>query len=196
MHGLVNRFVEEFLRARYGEGVWREVAVACGVDAQGFHSWRAQPDAVTARLIARAARRVAVRPSDLAEDAGAWLAQVEAIRRLLRFGGRDYGEFLQSLDQLPGRAEMVVRGLGLPPLRVSETSGDAFRITLPGGHRLWICAMAGILRQMADDYGALALITTGPGHRIVVEVPERRFASGRSFALVAGGSGLAGEVAA
>ena len=56
--------------------------------------------------------------------------------------------------------------------------------------------MAGILRQMADDYGALALITTGPGHRIVVEVPERRFTSGRSFALVAGGSGLAGEVAA
>lgn len=186
MHGLVNRFVEEFLRARYGDAVWCEVATGCGVDPRGFLSWRPQRDALTAQLVRRSAALIGVRVTDLAEDAGAWLAQIEAIRRLLRFGGRDYAEFLLSLDQLPGRAEMVVPGLGLPALGVTEAAGDRFVIRLEGGHFLWTRATAGVLRQMADDYGALALITPGRGRdTIVVEVPDRQFTRGRSFALVA-----------
>lgn len=192
MHGLVNRFAEEFLRARYGEALWREVATGCGVDPRGFLSWQPQPDALTLQLARRGAALIGVRVTDLAEDAGAWLAQIEAIRRLLRFGGRDYAEFLMSLDQLPGRAEMVVPGLGLPALGVTEGPGDRFVIRLEGGDPLWTRATAGVLRQMADDYGALALITPGRGtNSIVVEVPDRQFTLGRSFALVASSGGRA-----
>lgn len=184
MHGLINRFIEEFLRARYGDALWREVAGDCAADPRGFHSWRTQPKALTGQLVTRAAARIGVRLDDLAEDAGGWLAQCESIRRLLRFGGRDYGEFLASIDQLPGRAEMVVPGLGLPALSVVEDGPDRVRLRVIGGHRLWTCVLAGLLRQMADDFGALALISRR-GATVIVEVPEREFAEGRSFALVA-----------
>ncbi|MBV0890417.1 heme NO-binding domain-containing protein [Paracoccus sp. Z118] len=184
MHGLINRFIEEFLRARYGEALWREVAGDCAADPRGFHSWRTQPEAMTGQLATRAAARIGVRLVDLAEDAGGWLAQCESIRRLLRFGGRDYAEFLASIDQLPGRAEMVVPGLGLPALRVIDEGPERFRVRVLDGHWLWTCVLAGLLRQMADDFGALALISRR-GWTITVEVPEREFAEGRSFALVA-----------
>lgn len=194
MHGLVNRLIEEFLRARYGESLWRKVALACEVDPRGFHTLRAHPDRLTRQLMTTAAAEIGVNVGDLSEDVGAWLVQLEPVRRLLRFSGRDYTEFLLALEQLPGRAEMVVPNLGLPTLTVIEEGGDQFVVHINGAPGLWAYLLAGVLRQMADDYGALALITVDKARGgILVEVPDGDFAHGRSFDLVAGaGAGAIG----
>ncbi|WP_299359944.1 heme NO-binding domain-containing protein [uncultured Paracoccus sp.] len=199
MHGLVNRLIEEFLRARYGESLWREVAVACEVDPRGFHAMRMHPPQRTRQLMTTAASEIGVNVGDLSEDVGAWLVQLEPVRRLLRFSGRDYTEFLLALDQLPGRAEMVVPKLGLPALTVIEDGGDSFVVDINGAPGLWAYMLAGLLRQMADDYGALALITVDKARGgIVVDVPDQDFAHGRSFDLVAevGGRSRVGSVGA
>ena len=87
---------------------------------------------------ARAARRVAVRPADLAEDAGAWLAQVEAIRRLLRFGGRDYE--VTPVLVTPGLLARVAGALDDAGIDVrwakvatlGATAVDVFCLAVPG----------------------------------------------------------------
>lgn len=193
MHGLVNRSVEEFLRDTSGPDVWAAVAQSCGVDPRGFQTVRDYPDALTTAMVAEAAGRLDQPEAEFLEDLGAWLAQRESLRRLLRFGGATYAEFVRSLDQLAERAEMVVPNLSLPQVRVTVAQGASkFTLTVERGDN-WDRLLAGILRQMADDYGALALIACNDGV-VSIEVPEHGYAAGREFMLSppGGADGMSG----
>lgn len=182
MHGLINKSIEGFLRDSYGEPLWREVAGAAGVDPRGFHSLGRMPDEVSRTLIAGAAALLDKPSPELLEDLGAWLAGLEPFRRLLRFSGRDFAEFLHRLDELPGRAHMVVPDLGIPPLALTREGDGWLVITLPPGAETWASMMAGLIRAMADDYGALGVILAD-GLRVRVQVPDGAFAAGRDFRL-------------
>ena len=126
----------------------------------------------------------------LLEDLGTYLVShpnVEAIRRLLRFGGATFVDFLHSLDELPDRARLAVPDLGLPRLELQHYSATTYGLTVthkvPGfGH-----VLVGILRTMADDYGVLAF-SEFKGRRdgvetVAVELIEMGFAEGRDFEL-------------
>lgn len=182
MHGLINRSIEGFLRDVYGDGAWRDVAEAAKVDPRGFQTLCDSPDEVSQALIGQAAMRLDKPEAELLEDLGAWLAGMESIRRLLRFSGRNFPEFLHRLEELPGRAHMVLPELGMPALNVTLEEGDWLVIALPEGAEGWGAVIAGLIRAMADDYGALGLILAD-GRRIRVQVPDDAFAEGRGFTL-------------
>ena len=186
MHGLINRSIEGFLRDTYGDAFWRAVAEASGIDPRGFQTIREYPDALSHALINNAALRLDKPETELLEDLGAWLARLESIRRLLRFSGRDFGEFLMTLDELPGRAHMVIPDLGMPRMQVTACSGNpaggAIRVLMPDCFQEWRSVMAGLIRAMADDYGALGLIGVD-GNAVTVQVSDSSFCEGRSFTL-------------
>ncbi len=120
MHGLLNRSVEEYLRTRYGNALWRCAAQAAGVDERGFQAIGDYPDSLIVLMADAAAERLGIARLDLFEDMGAWLGQVEPLRRLLRFSGSDYVDFVLALDQLRARGHMIVPGLGIPQICVSR----------------------------------------------------------------------------
>ena len=181
MHGMVNRSIEEFVRSTYGEGAWRAAALACGADPAGFHMLRDYPAELTRQLLQAAGQPLGQSAAELAEDVGAWLAGRESLRRLLRFSGADFAEFLLSLPELPGRLRMVVPGLELPPVRVSAEGADHLIASDPG-QPLWLAALSGMLHAMADDYGCLAVIAAEKT-AIRVSVPLPDYAEGRPFSI-------------
>lgn len=183
MHGLLNRSVEEYLRARYGEQLWRHAARAASVDERGFLAIRDYPDSITVLMVDAAAQQLGIGSLDLFEDMGAWLGQVEPLRRLLRFSGSDYADFVLALEQLPARGHMIVPGLHIPLICVSRDGPERFQIAMKTAASAWVHVVAGLLRQMADDFGVLALIAVNRG-KIDLTVPEYRFAEGRPFTLV------------
>ena len=92
-----------------------------------------------------------------------------------------------------GPAGVAVPDLDLPQIAVTAEGPGAYRIDtgpgLPGfGH-----VLLGLLRAMADDYGALALAELaedGPaGARLTLQVAEAAFAEGRRFDLAPVGPG-------
>lgn len=182
MHGLIHRSIEAFLREVCATPLWSRVAEDAGVDPRGFQTGRRHSDQVSRDLIATAARRLGKPESELLEDLGAWLAGLQALRRLLRFSGRDFREFLHRLDELPGRAHMVVPDLGLPEVTVMIDEQDRVIVTLSEPEGLWLPVLAGLIRAMADDYGALGVILTEKD-RICVHVPLDAFTPGRGFSL-------------
>lgn len=184
MHGLINRSVEEFLRASGGEALWRQIAGVCGADPQGFQSDRDYPDGLTYSMLSESARVLDCPEGELLEDIGAWICRVEPLRRLLRFSGSDYTDFVLSLDQLPDRVGMVVPKMHLPPIAVDLLDDETFVVHLDDPNGRWCRVVAGILRQMADDYGALAVATVEVD-TITLRVPEHGFADGRHFRLIA-----------
>lgn len=179
MHGMVNRSIEHFLRATYGDALWQDIARAGGLDPAGFNGMRKYADDVTDMMLQSASTALGKSTNDILEDTGAWLVQIEAMRRLLRFSGGKFSEFVLALEELPARARLVLPDLEIPPLLVAELEPDLYRIYGEGwGGFLWI--VSGALRGMADDYGVLALIEAG-GTAVEMRVLMQEFSEGRPF---------------
>lgn len=161
MHGLINRAVQCFLRDMYGPDLWLRVVRDAGLPFDSFEPMLRYDTSLTDGVISSAAR-ILNRPREaLLEDLGHYLVShhnLEALRRLLRFGGVSFGDFLNSLEDLPGRGRLAVPDLNLPDLVLQDRGDQIYalscRFALPGvGH-----VMLGLLRAMADDYGALVLL--------------------------------------
>lgn len=201
MHGLMNKAIEAFLVDTYGQASWQAVLQAAGLwdrfGLDGFDALQVYPDPVT-DLVLAAASAVLDRPREtLLEDLGTYLVTQERsgrVRRLLRFGGRRYTDFLRALADLPGRARLAVPDLALPALTLVETGPGRFHLSCHGGPPGYGLVMLGILRAMGDDYGALVVIETGSEEapqdggparveRLTIAVHDPAFHAGRRFVL-------------
>lgn len=161
MHGLVNRSVQSFLSDTYGVALWSAVSARIGVSESGFEAMLSYEDITTEAMLAEAGRRLGQEPEALLEDLGTYLVshpRMERLRRLLRFGGTNFLEFLQSLEDMPERGRLAVPDLELPDLEVADEGAGHFLLHVRGGPPGSPAILTGVLRAMADDYGALAVI--------------------------------------
>lgn len=193
MHGLINRAVQDFMRDSYGAEAWLRAARSAGLEAADFEPMLIYDDAVTEKVVAAVAAVLQRRPSDVLEDIGHYLVTHERmapLRRLLRFGGVDFAEFVQSLDDLPDWARLAVEDLWLPPLDVQESGPCGWILRLRGAPRGSGYAAVGMLRAMADDYGTLAFVeyrgAIDGAECVEIRLLEQDFAEGRAFQLAAG----------
>lgn len=197
MHGLINKAIQSFLSDSFGIGTWHDIAQASGVTQylgpDGFEAMQIYDDALTDAVL-DAAATVLRRPRDsLLEDLGTYLIsneRLEPLRRLLRFGGVSFTDFLYSLDDLQGRSQLAVPDLALPELAIDEAGTGAFRLTCRDCPAGFGHVMVGVLRALADDYGALAVLEhhggDGPRDEVIgIEVHDPAFHAGRRFDLAA-----------
>lgn len=190
MHGLINRAIQAFVASTYGEERWVTVMDLAGLGFTEFEAMLTYTDEQSAQMLA-AMERVLERPlPEILEDLGTFLVsnpQVEALRRLLRFGGVNYVEFLHSLDDLPDRARLAVSDLHLPPLELVEQAPGQFDLICQPGLPGYGSVMMGVLRAMGDDYGDLVILDhsgeKGDAEVISITLVESDFAEGRAFDL-------------
>ncbi|KJZ23911.1 heme NO-binding domain-containing protein [Tritonibacter mobilis] len=190
MHGLINRAVQAFVITTYGDKRWMEIMDESGLGFTEFEAMLVYPEDQSTRML-RAVETKLERPLDeILEDVGTFLVsnpQVEALRRLLRFGGVNYVDFLHSLDDLPDRARLAVSDLHLPGLELIEQAPGQFQLLCQPGVLGYAQVMTGVLRAMADDYGALVILDiTGKqdGSDVIsITLVESEFSEGRAFDL-------------
>ena len=190
MHGLINRAVQAFVVSTYGDKRWNDIMDDSGLGFTEFEAMLVYPEDQSTRML-QAVERSLERPlPEILEDVGTFLVsnpQVEALRRLLRFGGVNYVEFLHSLDDLPDRARLAVSDLRLPGLELVEQAPGQFDLLCQPGVPGYAQVLMGVLRAMADDYGALVILDQS-GRQDGVEVIsitliDSEFAEGRAFDL-------------
>ena len=193
MHGLINRSIQCFLCDSYGTAVWDAVVAETELEFSSFEAMLTYPPSLTDRIIA-AACEILDRPREsVLEDLGTYLVSHpnrEAMRRLLRFGGQTFGDFLNSLEELPERARLAVSELKLPEMNLAEGPANsgilAVKAIFPGvGH-----VAVGLLRAMADDYGALVTLeylgNPNGWETVAIRVLDRAWTPGRRFELARG----------
>jgi len=206
MHGLINTAIQSFLRDSFGEALWQEVALRSGLaeelGADGFEAMQLYDAHLGDAVLAIASQLLAVPRDSLLEDLGTYLIsndRLEPLRRLLRFGGVSFTDFLYSLDDLQGRTRLAVPELELPELTLSEDGPGRFALTCHRCPAGFGHVMVGILRTLADDYGALAVLEHGgsrpasatgarradhlPDELITIELYDPAFHTGRRFEL-------------
>ncbi len=190
MHGLVNRAIECFVRDTYGQAAWSAVMGRTDLGIASFEAMLVYDPAVTASVMRAAAAHFEKPRESLLEDLGAYLVShpnVEAVRRLLRFGGLTFPDFLRSLDDLADRAHLAVPDLGLPAMELHEFGDQSYSLAVRGGPPGFGHVMLGALRAMADDYGTLALLEhrgrSNGEERLAISLIDGAFSEGRDFAL-------------
>lgn len=190
MHGLINRSIQCFLVDTYGVAVWGDVVQTAGLGFDNFEAMLSYDPDITEAVIL-AAMVVLGRPREvLLEDLGTYLVShpnLEALRRLLRFGGVNFSDFLDSLEDLPERGRLALPEIDLPCLRLTDQGNGVLKLStsimIPGvGH-----VIVGLLRAMADDYGALVLLdhagTAGGQEIISIQLLDQSYTQGKTFDL-------------
>jgi hypothetical protein len=190
MHGLINKAIERFLRETYGDACWQDIARAAGTPEAGFECMLVYDAADTFRLLDAAQAQLDKPRAQILEDIGTFLVShpgLESLRRLLRFGGDDFVEFLHSLDDLPERARLAVPDLDLPRIELREHAANHYSVISEHGWPGFGSVIVGLLRAIADDYGALVLLDHKGGREgtevVEVRLLEQTFAKGRAFHL-------------
>ena len=190
MHGLVNRALERFVVDIYGRETWSEITSAATLGFDTFEPMLNYDHTITDLVIRATAFELGKPVGGLLEDLGHYLVthpNCEAIRRLLRFGGADFEDFLTSLDELPGRARLALPSATFPDVCVCDDGTGSFALTVDARLRGIGYVLLGAIRAMADDYGALAVVEHRGDHlgkeRLAIELVEPRYAEGRTFQL-------------
>jgi hypothetical protein len=195
MQRLLFRALREFVCDGYGEATWDMIAEKSG-----------QPALVAGRIVnpkkneipnmlAAASQILKTGEQGLLEDLGTFLVSREGtgkMRRLLRFTGASFVEFLLSLDELPDRIRLALPDLEVPEIGVVQHGDEQIQVSCGPGQPGLISLLVGLIRAMADDYGALATVDRmGPENRdgsgcLVLRVHDSTFSNGRGFSLAAG----------
>lgn len=190
MHGMINRALQGFLVANYGDDFWAEVRDVAAVPVEGFEAMLSYPHQKTFACFAAACDLLHRSPNAVLEDIGTFCVThppLEPLRRLLRFGGSGFQEFLLSLEELADRGRLAIPDLEMPIITLEPLDPSSYRLrarwALPGIGPI----LLGALRAMADDYGALVLMRLDgiiDGEECVhVQLLDSAFAEGRSFSL-------------
>jgi len=190
MHGLIGRAVECFVRDTYGKQVWTSAIRHSQGEVFRFESmWSYEPHVIS-NAVDACARELDRSRDEFLEDVGTYLVShttTQGLRRLLRFGGVNFVDFLQSLDDLPARARMAVPDLLLPELELHQIGATQFTLYIRSPEFDFSHVVLGALRGMADDYGALVVLESKGastlGEMIAVEMLTVEHSDGGSFAV-------------
>jgi hypothetical protein len=186
MDGLLLRSLQGYVQDTFGMQVWQAACRRSALATETFEPML-RYDPGTADRVAQSVADVLGRPVDtIWEDMGTYLVTNpghEGVRRLLRFGGASFADFLLSLEELPGRARLALPDLRFPEIVLTEPDPDRFEIRCLSRLRGLHSVLVGVLTAMADDYGSLCLIEAGEDTRVSVTILDRRHAAGRRFDL-------------
>ena len=190
MHGMINRAFQEFIEVRYGHPIWEEVCSQANLPFTEFEAMLQYNDAYTIRCFEATTRVLHLETNALLEDLGTHLIThkpLEPLRRLLRFGGGTFCEFVLSLEELEERGRLVAPDLEIPSVGVTQYDTTGFLVAskwkLPGSGPV----LLGALRAMADDYGALVTLSLagidGETEKLDVTIHDVDHSEGRTFDL-------------
>lgn len=195
MYGLLIRALENFLRERHGLALWHRVTLRAQSPFDGFEPLLTYDPALIDGLITAACTELGQSRETVLEDLGTALVSNpdrDGLRRLLRFGGVNFRDFLHSLEELPDRARLAIPHLELPGLVLHDLGAGRFTLMGPPYIAGSGFILMGMLRAMADDYGALVVLELAPqiaGQDVIqIYLLDEDFAEGRRFDLAASAS--------
>ena len=190
MHGLVNKAIQSFVCDTYGDDAWASIVGDAPDVPHRFEAMLSYDDPITDRVIDLVSRHLDKSRDTLLEDVGIYLVShpdVPGPRRLLRFAGATFEEFLHSLEYLPDRVRLALPELELPPIRVRDAGRRRFTLETGELFEGYAHVLVGLVRAMSDEYGALTTFEysgrSDDASLVKVAVHAKRFRAGRDFRL-------------
>jgi hypothetical protein len=175
MHGTINRGLQAYVCEIFGKEVWEDSCSRAELSSYNFETMLTYDDEITDRILDGLTKVLGRERSDLLEDFGTFVVSettLQSVRKLLRFGGENYVEFLQSLEDVHDRAKIALPDLDVPQFELESHSENQFVLNYRFEKLGMGAVFLGLLRGMADDYGALILIDHIPKRDGNVDVDQ------------------------
>lgn len=186
MDALMLRFLQGYIRDTFGPGVWQDICRKARLTVETFEPMLRYDSGLADEVAGHAALVLGRSVDAIWEDMGMHLVTSpghEGVRRLLRFGGVNFGDFMHSLEEMPGRARLAMPDLDLPEVELTEVAPDRFDLRCASHLHGTLRVMAGMLTAMADDYGTLCLIEPAGPDRISIRILDSAHSAARPFDL-------------
>jgi hypothetical protein len=186
MDALMLRFLQGYVRDTFGPGVWQAVCRHAELTVETFEPMLRYDPGMADKVAAHAAAVLGRSVDAIWEDMGTHLVTSpghEGVRRLLRFGGIGFGDFLHSLEEMPGRARLAMPDLDLPEVTLNELAPDLFDLRCQSHLHGTLRVLSGLLTAMADDYGTLCLIENVAEDQISIRILDSAHSEARPFDL-------------
>jgi len=161
VHGMINRGLQCYIRDIHGVDIWEETCEQAKLPYYNFEYMLTYDDATTEDLLSSFGALVGRKRDEILEDFGVYIVSEDAlstVRRLLKFGGTNYVEFLQSLDFVYDRVKLAVPDLDIPMMELVAHDPCRFTLYARFQKRGYGVALLGLLRALADDYNTLISI--------------------------------------
>jgi hypothetical protein len=158
---MINRGLQCYIRDIHGVDIWEETCEQAKLTYYNFEYMLTYDDATTEDLLSSFGALVGRKRDEILEDFGVYIVSEDAlstVRRLLKFGGTNYVEFLQSLDFVYDRVKLAVPDLDIPMMELVAHGPCRFTLYARFQKRGYGVALLGLLRALADDYNALISI--------------------------------------
>jgi len=176
MHGMINRGLQSYICDVHGVDVWEETCEQAKLPFCDFEYMLTYDDSTTEDLLNSFGALTHRKRDEILEDFGTYMVSDNALnvmRRLLKFGGSSYVEFLHSLNFVYDRAKMAVPDLDIPTMELVENNPTQFVLYTRFRKRGFGPTLLGLLRALANDYNMLVSITHS--RRILKHVDEDIF---------------------
>lgn len=186
MDALLLRSLQGYVRDTFGPSVWQAICCRSALTVETFEPMLRYEEGLADRVAQHAADVLGRPVESVWEDMGTYLVTTpghEGVRRLLRFGGVGFADFLYSLEEMPGRARLAMPDIELPEVTLRELGADRFEIDCRSRLKGMQRVLVGMLTAMADDYGTLCLIDPDDSDRISVRILDKFHGTGRRFDL-------------
>lgn len=190
MLGVVNKAIEQFIQTTYGDRVWRNTMQLAQMVDHDIEPMLMYSDELTYQLLDGLIATTGKPRQDVLDDLGTFLVTPphgRMVRRLLRFGGATFEEFLSSIADLNDRVALALPDLDLPSITIETRAADRVVVTVENRIHGFANVLQGLLRAMADDYGTLVFIdlgqSTDSATQLEVILIEQNFAKGAEFNL-------------
>ncbi|WP_225028910.1 heme NO-binding domain-containing protein [Xinfangfangia pollutisoli] len=190
MYGLFLRALQSYVCVTFGAEPLARAMAAAGAPPEGFEPLLRYERQTLRNVLHQVSTQLGRPEEGILEDLGTFIitdAGYSATRRLLRFGGANFAEFLYSLEELPDRVRLALPDEDVPILHLTDLGEGQYQLVCETGCAELGVVLLGMLRAMADDYGALVTIEAEPGMEgamiLSIRLLDPRFAEGRRFEL-------------
>ncbi|WP_440959696.1 heme NO-binding domain-containing protein [Oceanicaulis sp. LC35] len=156
MYGMVNQGVRAFIVENFGETDWSEICNAVGLSDHEFEAMATYPDAVTYDLVKTISAKYDMPPERVLEVFGTYWVEYSgqtAVGQLLRFGGNDLLERLDSLNELHERIKLSMPHLKPPSFDFVELEEGLFSLRYWSERDGLETMVIGLVRGLSEQTG-------------------------------------------
>lgn len=126
MHGAINRGLQAYVCEIFSNEIWEDTCGRAELGSYNFETLLFYDDEITDRVLDALTKVLNRERSDIIEVLGSFVVSestLQSVRKLLRFGGENYVEFLQSLEDVHDRAKIAMPDFDVPQFEL-ETHAD------------------------------------------------------------------------
>ena len=131
MYGIVNKAIEDLVKANFGDEKWEKILAMSGVEEDFFISNEPYDDDITFKLVVAISKETAIPASQVLQLFGEWWilkTGKEKYGGLMEAGGASLREFLVNLPVFHNRIMLLYPKLTPPEFKVSHIAENSIHV--------------------------------------------------------------------